>query len=236
MRRRGIADGLGVARVGLLRLPRFLLCLANGVAVVSPLLWLSAIACGDHKGSGGAGGGANDTGGAGTSSGTANVAGGAGVNHGGTSGVSGGNQGGESHGGSSVGTGGSSAGGSLSAAGTSGSSPGGAGGSMPVEPGEPCTASCPTGTVQTCFDACPFGACDNGHFFADEACSTIYPSPLSAQTVYCAKDQTGSYCLTVIDKSEYFYVVECDAGTPVVTACNGGCGVRNDTHAASCNE
>jgi hypothetical protein len=97
--------------------------------------------------------------------------------------------------------------------------------------------NCPTGKVQTCFDSCPLGACDDAGFFAGPTCSSVYPSPISSQTVFCAKGQTATYCLTVLDKDQYFYVVSCEAGTPTVTKCNGGCGVvEDDTHAASCNQ
>jgi hypothetical protein len=140
--------------------------------------------------------------------------------------------------------GGSSDGGKSGSAGTSGGasgsgsggSGGGKSGGANVEPGEPCTANCPIGRVQTCFDNCPFGACDEGRFFAGELCSTYYPEPISDETIFCAKNQTATYCLTVIDRDIGYYTVTCAAGTPTVTECRGGCGVEDANHVASCNE
>jgi len=73
-------------------------------------------------------------------------------------------------------------GGTTGAAGTSGgggaaAGSGGAGGSA--------QSVLPSGTVTYCFGECPLGECDDDLFFADVACSTVYPSPVSPSSTYC---------------------------------------------------
>jgi len=216
---------------------------ASSLLIASLPLWVATtVACGDSKTDGGSGGGgSSSSAGAGTSSGGSSASGGAGSNSGGSKAGGAGASSGGADGGSSGEAGGSS---SESGSGTGGSRPEGgsgpkggtnSGGEGPsVEPGAPCTANCPKGTVQSCFQNCPYGACDDAGLFADVACSTYYPKPINSQTVFCAKDQTANYCLSALDKLLLDYVVSCNAGTPTVTACPAGCGV-DDKKVASCN-
>lgn len=133
-------------------------------------------------------------------------------------------------GGRSGGRGGASSGG----AGTKGGASSTGGKGSDVEPGEPCTENCPAGTVQTCFDDCPLGACDNGGLFGGGPCSALYPGEIDEDTVYCRAGQTSNYCFTVIDRILKYYLIGCDDGIPAVTLCDGGCGVDSDDVAA-CN-
>jgi hypothetical protein len=213
------------------------LSFAGSLLIASLPLWVATtVACGDSTNDGGTGGGGSSgagagsggsstSGGAGTTGGGSKASGGAGTNAGGAGGSS-------STGGGGTSTGGGGTGGSGPKGGTSAG--GGGGGGPAVEPGAPCTTNCPKGTVQSCFENCPYGACDEGGLFADVACSTYYPKPISDQTVFCAKGQTASYCFTALDKLLNDYVVSCNAGTPTVTACPTGCGV-DDKYVATCN-
>jgi hypothetical protein len=89
--------------------------------------------------------------------------------------------------------------------------------------------------VHSCFDDCPLGACDDSGFFASAMCSTLYPSPISSQTVFCSKGQTATYCLATLEKNLFYYVVSCDGGKPTVTKCTSGCGVAS-SGVASCSQ
>jgi hypothetical protein len=92
-------------------------------------------------------------------------------------------------------------------------------------PGSPCTGTCPTGTVLTCFgDGCPLGPCDESRFFASALCSTVYTSPLDSSFVYCTAGETSSYCLVALNVSSSDWVVRCNNGTPTLEKCAGGCG------------
>jgi hypothetical protein len=107
-------------------------------------------------------------------------------------------------------------------------------GGSTVVAGNPCTANCPTGTIDLCFSVgCPLGACDNSLFQAGTLCSTNYPTAIDANTTFCAQGQTGSYCLGTIDRILRYAVVRCVNGTPTIESCTGGCGVDSDG-AASC--
>lgn len=193
-----------------------------------PFCLSAVISCGDGGGGSGGTSGSANSGTSGSGASGATNAGSAGKGGASSSGGSS-TQGGEpSNGGGGGGSGGASGSGS-------GGSTGGKAGGANIEPGEPCTANCPTGTIHSCMDNCPFGACDEAGFFAGEPCSTYYPSPISTETVFCAKDQTATYCLTAIDGDISYYIVSCAAGTPTVTKCKGGCGVDSN-HDASCNE
>jgi hypothetical protein len=196
--------------------------------------WLSAaVGCGNN---GGGGDGGTSGSASGSPSSGASGSGTSGATTAGNAGSGGSPMGGSPSEGGESGSGGI-AGASGGASGNgSGGSGSGNGGSSNVEPGERCTANCPTGTIRTCFDSCPLGACDEGGFFADEPCSTYYPSAISDETIFCAKNQTATYCLTALDQLLEYYVVSCAAGTPTVTQCVGGCGVDDSTHAAKCNE
>jgi hypothetical protein len=70
--------------------------------------------------------------------------------------------------------------------------------------------------VHSCIENCPLGACDDSGFLADEPCSTLYPSPIGSQTIFCSKGQTATYWLSALDRNLYYYVVSCAAGTPTV--------------------
>jgi hypothetical protein len=143
-----------------------------------------------------------------------------------------------SSGGAAAGAGGALGGASGAAAGAAGTSKGGSSGTAgggSVDPGGPCTANCPKGHVQVCFDQCPLGACDDSGFYAATPCSTIYPSAIDDKTVYCKKGQTASYCLSALDTLLLDYMVSCANGTPAVTPCSGGCGV-DSTGAAKCGQ
>ena len=140
---------------------------------------------------------------------------------------------GASSGGATAGRTGGSGGGSN---GSAGSSPSGehSGGSTSaiVEPGGPCTANCPTGRVFACYDNCPVGACDDSGFFAGEPCSWFYPTEINAQTIYCRKGQTATYCLDALAQKLLSYQVTCSDGTPTVTPCSAGCEVSSSGDAA----
>lgn len=214
-------------------LPRSVVVLARTALIASLPFWLSAaVGCGDDGGGGGGGG----TSGAATSG--ASGSGTSGATSAGTSGAASAGSAGKGSGGSSTAgssnQGGKSGGGGVSGSGSGGSN-GGKGGGSNVEPGQPCTANCPTGSVQTCFDNCPIAACDEGGFYADEPCSTYYPAAISSNTIFCAKNQTATYCLTTLDKLQEYWVVTCAAGTPTVKKCDGGCGA-DANHVATCNE
>lgn len=188
----------------------------TGLIACLPFLIAVTGACSDDKdASGGSGSGGASSGGASTSGG-ATPMGGASPSSGGAST------------GGSVGSGGATNGGMTAKGGASS-------GGASVDPGSPCTANCPTGKVHACFEHCPLGACDDSGFFASTPCSTVYPSALDAQSVYCSKGQTATYCLAALDKSLYYYQVSCNAGTPTVTKCMGGCGVSGEDKAAACN-
>jgi hypothetical protein len=216
-----------------MRLIRAMFPLARAAFTACLPFWLSAaVGCGDDGDGGGGGGGtggSTTSGASGSGMAGATIAGNAGKGGGGSSMGGSASEGGES---GSAGSAGAS--GAASGSGSGGSG-GGNGGGGNVEPGEPCTANCPTGMVRTCFDNCPLGACDEAGFFAGEPCSSYYPEPVSDETIFCAKDQTATYCLTVLDQSLWYYTVSCAAGTPTVTKCDGGCGVDAE-HVASCNE
>lgn len=214
-------------------LTRPVLRFARGALTACLPFCLSAgIGCGNDGGDGGGGGtsgsasGSTSSGASGSGTSGATAAGNAGKGGNSSS------MGGSSSDGGKSGSAGASGGGSSSGSGGSG---GGKAGGGNVEPGKPCTANCPTGTIQTCIENCPFGPCDDAGFFADEACSTYYPSPINGGTVFCAKAQTADYCLTTLDKLQEFYTVSCAAGTPTVTKCDGGCGVDANL-VGKCNE
>ena len=137
--------------------------------------------------------------------------------------------GGGATGGRTGGSGGGSSGSGGSGSPNGGHGPG-AGGAE--EPGGPCTANCPMGKVHACYDNCPLGACDDAGFFADPPCSEVYPSAINAQTIYCTKGQTATYCLDALGQNLLSYQVTCSNGTPTVTPCSGGCGVSSDGVAA----
>jgi hypothetical protein len=138
----------------------------------------------------------------------------------------------------------SPSGGSANTGGRGGASSGGAGmkggasstgGKGPdIDPGEPCSKDCPAGVVQTCFEECPLGSCDNAGQFGDVPCSMLYPGEIDEDTVYCRAGQTANYCFTTIDRILKYYEISCDDGTPTVTLCDGGCGVDSGGVAA-CN-
>ena len=193
---------------------------------VGIVLSLSAAAACSSSDPGSGSGGASATGGHPDAGGGASPAAGAKTGGGGASPVAGASSGGAETGGRSGGSGGGSSGSAGSGSPNGGHSPGGAGGA--VEPGGPCTANCPTGKVHTCFDDCPLGACDDAGFFADPLCSEVYPSPINAQTIYCTKGQTATYCLDALAQNLLSYQVTCTNGTPTVTPCSGGCGVSSD--------
>ena len=135
--------------------------------------------------------------------------------------------------GATAGRSGGSGGGSNGSAGSSPNGESSAGStSAIVEPGGPCTANCPTGTVHACYDNCPGGACDDAGFFASQPCSWFYPSAINAQTIYCSKGQTATYCLDALSQNLLSYQVTCSDGTPTVTPCSGGCGVSSSGDAA----
>lgn len=118
--------------------------------------------------------------------------------------------------------------------GGSGMEEAGTGGREAVEPGAPCTENCPKGNVESCFDACPLGACDNAEFFASTPCSSLYPTPVDDETVWCAKGMSSKYCVTVINADIDNYVVTCGDGVPQFEQCDHGCGTINNV--ASCNK
>ncbi|HKO47489.1 MAG TPA: hypothetical protein VJV79_07190 [Polyangiaceae bacterium] len=167
-------------------------------------------------------------------SGGANATGGQPAAGGGASSVAGASSGGSAMGGSAMGgrTGGSGGASSGSAGSSSANGGHGPGSGGAAEPGGPCTANCPMGRVHACYDNCPLGACDDSGFFAAPACSQVYPSPISAQTIYCTKGQTAKYCLDALGQNLLSYQVTCANGTPTVISCNGGCGVSSDGEAA----
>jgi len=134
--------------------------------------------------------------------------------------------------GATAGRSGGSGGGSNGSAGSSPNGESSAGStSAIVEPGGPCTANCPTGRVFACYDNCPVGACDESGF-AGEPCSWFYPTEINAQTIYCRKGQTATYCLDALAQNLLSYQVTCSNGTPSVTPCSGGCGVSSSGDAA----
>jgi len=185
---------------------------------------LASTGCSSSDGNGGAGG--TSAGGTASLAG-ASATGGNSVN-GGSSGAGAPSTGGSPSGGAHAG----GHGGAPAGTGGSTSPKAGAGGS--VEAGEPCTANCPKGNVHTCFENCPLGPCDDALFYADALCSTVYPSAIDSSTIYCKRGQTASYCLTSLEKSLHYYVVECADGAPTVTLCSGGCGVSGDDKVAAC--
>jgi hypothetical protein len=230
---RGACDSLSAGLI--MTLNRSVLCFARVTLTACLPFWLSAaVGCGNDGGGGdggtsGSASGSTSSGARGSGTSGATTAGGAGKGGDGSSMGGSSGQGGKS---GSAGSAGASGGAAGSGSGGFG---GGKGGGGNVEPGEPCTANCPTGTIQTCIENCPFGPCDDDGFFADEACSTYYASPINSETIFCAKGQTDAYCLTTLDKLQEFYTVSCTAGTPTVTKCDGGCGVGPDL-VGKCNE
>ncbi|MGC4064954.1 MAG: hypothetical protein QM784_09990 [Polyangiaceae bacterium] len=136
-------------------------------------------------------------------------------------------------GGHSTATGGRSSSSTLS---TGGSSQGGtsqSGPSKTVVPGQPCTGTCPTGSVESCSGHfCPYGTC--GAPWDTYRCNAFYPEPVGASTVYCAAGSTGGYCLVTNQTStQDYWAVNCNGGTPVIAECDTGCSVdANDV--ASC--
>lgn len=100
--------------------------------------------------------------------------------------------------------------------------------------GNPCTSNCPTGTIDLCFSVgCPKGPCDNSRLHSGTLCSTLYPAPVDANTVYCAQGQNGSYCMATVDRILTYAVVTCTNGTPSIERCDAGCGV-SENGVASC--
>jgi hypothetical protein len=83
----------------------------------------------------------------------------------------------------------------------------------------------PTGPVILCFgDGCPMGECDNDMFFADAACSTVYPSDIGPSSTYCKPAESSSYCLEIGPDFGPDFSVSCASGKATVLKCNGGCG------------
>ena len=149
---------------------------------------------------------------------------------------SGGNQGGS--GGSGAGSAGtSSTGGSAGTSSTGGnagtSSTGGSAGTSST--GGSANAK-PTGPVYSCFGKCPLEECDNGMFWADVACSDVYPGPVE-MSAFCAMGASGGYCLEIgMDEFGFDnqkYAVNCTSGVSSIAACESGCGISG-TQPAQC--
>ena len=94
----------------------------------------------------------------------------------------------------------------------------------------------PTGPVYSCFGKCPLEECDNGMFWADVACSEVYPGP-AEMSAFCAIGASGGYCLQIgsykFGSDNQRYAVNCPSGVSSIAACDSGCGITG-TQPAQC--
>ena len=83
----------------------------------------------------------------------------------------------------------------------------------------------PMGVVTACDGpGCPFGDCDQA------ACTSLYPEPLTADSMLCASNSTGQYCL-VAGKA---WAVVCSAGAASVSKCSFACDFDKVKLTATC--
>jgi len=118
----------------------------------------------------------------------------------------------------------------ITTGGSSGTTTGGASGAVgSAGAGSLGTPGYPSGAVILCFGAgCPMGECDNDQFFADQTCSSVYPSDIGPNSTYCKPAETDSYCLETGPSFGPDYAVSCANGTATVLKCSRGCGSGGD--------
>ena len=92
----------------------------------------------------------------------------------------------------------------------------------------------PSGTVRFCVGSCPFGECDETMALVDVPCSSFYPEPASATTVYCIPGDSGAYCLETDDGGLRTWGITCQDGAPSFKECTAPCVANSAGHLDSC--
>jgi hypothetical protein len=96
------------------------------------------------------------------------------------------------------------------------------GGSTAFVNGQPCSGTCPQGSIYTCIgNDCPLGRCGG-----KPECAAVYGNgQAGADTIYCRAGQDGEYCLSTDDSVRNNWKITCSNGTPTATHCARSCGV-----------